>query len=152
MGTYLNKRAPVQDCPQPDGREISLDAMMTRAQYRAARRAHRDACHAAALNAEDRAYGYGSAASYHVMRDILRTAEALPSSKRAGLSWWQCLRDRRHCVLRSIARVKQAESLWPEVAGDPRGEAMLSSSIARHRRTVRAYLKPLKEGYPSCQN
>ncbi|HJR14198.1 MAG TPA: hypothetical protein VJ833_09910 [Rhodanobacteraceae bacterium] len=121
---------------------------MNRAQYLAARRAYRDALSALVCNAEDRTYGYGGHMTHHYVRDVERAEAALPGARGSShLSWWQCMRDRRHCVERSIKRVHEAEALRGEVAGDPRGEAMLALSIARHRRVVRAYLKPLKEGY-----
>lgn len=121
---------------------------MNRAQYLAARRAYRDALSALVCNAEDRTYGYGGHMTHLYVRDVERAEAALPGARGScHLSWWQCMRDRRHCVERSIKRVHEAEALRGEVAGDPRGEAMLTRAIARHRRVVRAYLKPLKEGY-----
>lgn len=121
---------------------------MNRAEYSAARRAYRDALRALARNAEDRTYGYGGHMSHHYVRDVQKAEAALPGARGSShLSWWQCMHYRRHCVERSVKRVHEAEALRGEVAGDPRGEAMLARSIARHRRVVRAYLKPLKEGY-----
>lgn len=121
---------------------------MTRPEYLAARRAYRDAICALARNAEDRTYGHFGHMTHHYVRDVQKAEAALPGARGGSrLSWWQCLRDRRHCVERSIKRAHVAEALWPEVAGDPAGEAMLTKAIARHRRVVRAYLKPLKEGY-----
>jgi hypothetical protein len=124
---------------------------MNRAEYRRRRRAYRDATHHLALAQGDRAYGYGQPAASHALRELEAARAAFPQPPRA-LSFGWAMRDRRHCVERSIKRLRYAETLWPEVEGDPRGQQRLTASIEHHRRVVRAYLKPLKEGYPKCAN
>lgn len=119
---------------------------MTRAEYMRRRAVLRNACHNVANAEADRAYGYGQPALQHALREFEAARRAMPKPNEdpTRLSWWQCMRDRRHCVVRSVKRLRQAEALWPEVEGDPRAERRLTQSIAYHRRVVRAYMKPLE--------